>query len=305
MGFFGNLFTKKALQSPDSRGWTRIFDWAPGAWQRHEPYGSDVDVWANPTVFACITLIASDIGKLRPQVQSKTGDGIWNEIETNETELLKKPNKYQNHIQFKEWYLYSKLTRGNAYALKVRDGREVVALQLLDPARTLPLVSDSGDVFYQLDSDNLAGLTDGQIVVPASEIIHDRMNCLFHPLVGLSPIYACAVVATQGNAIQGDSKSFFENGAQPGGMLTAPGAISDSTAARLQADFNKNYGGANKGKVAVAGDGLKYESFRMTSVDAQLIEQLSMTEKTICSAFHVPPYKVGVGPMPTHDNIEA
>jgi HK97 family phage portal protein len=303
---FDDLYEKRALQSPDSRGWTRIFDWAPGAWQRHEPYGTGDDVWVNPTVFSCITLRASDIGKLRPQTQAKTGDGIWVETETEESAILRRPNKYQNHIQFKEWWMYSKLTRGNTYALKVRDGRDrIIGLQLLDPSRTLPLVSESGDVFYQLDSDNLAGLSEGQIVVPASEIIHDRMNCLFHPLVGLSPIYACAVAANQGNAIQSDSKSFFENGAQPGGMLTAPGAISDSTATRLQQQFNANYGGENKGKVAVAGDGLTYASFRMTSVDAQLIEQLGMTEKTICSVFHVPPYKVGVGPMPTHDNIEA
>lgn len=306
MGFLSKLFTKQTLQSPDSRGWTRIFDWAPGAWQRHEPYGAGDDAWANPTVFACITLIASDIGKLRPQIQEKTSDGIWIEVDTDESAVLRRPNKYQNHIQFKECWMYSKLTRGNTYALKVRDSRgKIIGLQLLDPARVLPLVSDSGDVFYRLDEDNLAGLEEGQITVPASEIIHDRMNCLFHPLVGLSPIYACAVAANQGNAIQSDAKSFFENGARPGGMLTAPGPISDETAIRLQRDFNANYSGSNAGKTAVAGDGLGYQSFRMTSVDAQLIEQLGMTEKTICSAFHVPPYKVGVGPMPTHDNIEA
>jgi phage portal protein BeeE len=31
------------------------------------------------------------------------------------------------------------------------------------------------------------------VIVPAREIIHDRFNCLFHPLVGISPLYAAAL----------------------------------------------------------------------------------------------------------------
>jgi phage portal protein BeeE len=43
----------------------------------------------------------------------------------------------------------------------------------------------------------------------------------------------------------------------------------------------------------------------MTAVDSQLIEQLKWSAEAVCSAFHVPAYKIGVGQMPTHDNIEA
>ncbi|WP_416381322.1 hypothetical protein, partial [Klebsiella pneumoniae] len=38
--------------------------------------------------------------------------------------------------------------------------------------------------------------------VPAREVIHDRFNCLFHPLIGLSPIYAAGLAAMQGHHIQ-------------------------------------------------------------------------------------------------------
>ena len=37
------------------------------------------------------------------------------------------------------------------------------------------------------------------------------MNCLYHPLVGLSPIYACGLAAQQGLAIQNGSTEFFGN----------------------------------------------------------------------------------------------
>jgi len=69
--------------------------------------------------------------------------------------------------------------------------------------------------------------------------------------------------------------------------------------------WDTNYSGANAGKVAVLGDGLKFEQMAVNSVDSQLIEQLKWTGENICTAFHVPPYMVGIGPMPTYNNIEA
>ena len=124
--------------------------------------------------------------------------------------------------------------------------------------------------------------------MPAREIIHDLMMPLFHPLIGVSPIYACGIVALQGLNIQANSSQFFASGSNPGGVLTAPGAIDDSTAQRLKACWDANYTGANVGKVAVLGDGLKYEAMSVNAVDAQLIEQLKWTTETVCACYHVP-----------------
>src|SRR5690606_20949887 len=98
----------------------------------------------------CQTLIASDIAKLALRLVEQTKDGIWVEVRNPAfSPVLRKPNGYQNRIQFIESWVLSKLQSGNAYVLKQRDGRGVVkALYVLDPARVTPLVSDSGDVFY-------------------------------------------------------------------------------------------------------------------------------------------------------------
>lgn len=301
---------KSGVLAPvDNRGWQRFLGWVSepfaGAWQAGQSTRME-DVLSYHAVYACITLIASDIGKLAIGIVKQNGK-IWEPFTSPAfSPVLRKPNRYQNHIQFKEWWLTSKLTRGNTYVLKERDARGVVvALYILHPERVLPLVAPDGSIYYQLGQDNLSGLIDGAITVPASEIIHDRMNCLYHPLVGISPIYACGIAAQQGQAIQANSASFFRNMSQPGGMLTAPGSISDETAARLKAAWTTNYGGANVGKVAVAGDGLEFKPFAMSATDAQLIEQLKWTADVVCSVFHVPPYKIGVGDMPKNNNIEA
>lgn len=288
-----------------SSWWPVVRESFPGAWQQNIEVRTD-SVLAFHAVFACITLIAADIGKLRARLVELDDDHVWSEIENGAfSPVLRKPNRYQNAIQFREWWIISKVARGNAYALKQRDARGVVvALYLLDSSRVQPLVADDGSVYYRLGSDNLSGLQETDTVVPASEIIHDRFNCLFHPLVGLSPIFACGLAGTQGLQIQANSSRFFGNMSRPSGILTAPGAIKDETAARLKAKWEENYGGTNVGKVAVLGDGLKYEAISVTAVEAQLIEQLKWTAEVVCSCFHMPAFKVGVGTMPTYQNGE-
>ncbi|QOF71465.1 phage portal protein [Aminobacter sp. SR38] len=302
-------FTRQKAQNlasvADNRGWFRIFESWPGAWQHNVVVDRDLAL-SYHAVFACMTLIASDIAKLRVKYVEKDKDGIWTEVANSAYDpVLRKPNTYQNRIQFWESWVLSKLSRGNTYVLKVRDSRGVVAkLMVLDPNRVIPLVADSGDVYYRLDSDNIVGIEDS-ITVPASEIIHDRFNCLFHPLVGLSPLFAAGVAAMQGSRIQSNSAWFFGNKSQPGGILTAPGAIDDGTAQRLKEAWETKFTGENAGKIAVVGDGLKYEPIGMSAHDSQLIEQLKWTSEVICSVFHVPPYKIGVGQMPSYNNIQS
>lgn len=275
-----------------------------GAWQRNIRWHRDT-VLAHQAVYACITLIASDIGKLRPKLVEKDGDGIWQETESGAfSPVLRKPNRYQNHIQFKEWWFLSKLSHGNSYALKQRDSRNIVtALYLLDPSRVTVLVAPDGSVFYRLSQDNLSGLQEA-IDVPASEIIHDRMNCLFHPLVGTSPIFACGIAAHVGITIQNNSASFFSKGSSPAGLLVGPGTIDEEDAKELQRRWQEGFSGDNSGKIAVMGEGLTYTPLRMTAVDAQMIQHLKWTQETVCSTFHVPPFKIGVGQLPTYNNAE-
>jgi HK97 family phage portal protein len=306
MRFLGFDFGRAKAVSPvdDRRGWYGVVREAfAGAWQKNVEVKVE-SVLAFHAVFSCMTLIASDIAKLRVKLV-ELKDGIW--VETTRpaySPVLRKPNAYQTRLQFWESWMLSKLSRGNTYVLKQRDARNVVVgLHVLDPNRVKALVSESGEVFYEMQADNLAGVT-GSLVVPAREMIHDRFNCLFHPLVGLSPIFANGLASTQGLSIQSNSAVFFANQSRPGGMLVAPGKISKESAEELKANWYQYYGGKNSGKVAVLGDGMKYETLGTTPSDAQMIEQLKWTAEVVCSTFHVPPYKLGIGNMPTSSNVQ-
>lgn len=306
-GLFGGG-QKAVSASPVPRtggGWFSILEENTGNWQRNVEVDYD-GVRAFHAVYSCMTLIASDVSKLRVKLVQQDDDHVWREIDNPAfSPVLRKPNPFQNRIQFWEHYMLSKLSTGNVYVLKRRDNRGVVtALYVLNPRRVTPMVTDQGDVYYQLSADNLSAI-DGDVVVPAREIIHDRMNTIYHPLVGTSPIHAAGVAAMQGLRIQTNATQFFANGARPSGILTAPAAIANETAQRLKAHWESEYSGTNAGKIAVLGDGLRYEPMTMTASDAQVVEQLKWTAEVVCSVFHVPSYKIGVGGgQPNYNNVQ-
>jgi len=313
----GLELTVKAL-SPAMReassshgGWLPLVVREPytGAWQLNVEARRDL-VLAYSAVFACVTLIASDIGKLCLRLVERTADGIWTEANSPAfSPVLRKPNRYQTINKFVEQWIASKLVWGNTYVLKQRDQRGVViALYVLDPCRVKPLVAPDGGIYYELRRDDLSGDLAGMeaetLIVPAREIIHDTMICLFHPLIGVTPIFACGLAATQGLSIQNSSATFFAKGARPSGILTGPAGMTKDQVAQLKADFEGFTSAENAGRIAGFTADVKYTQLSMNAVDAQLIEQLKWTAETVCSCYHVPPYMIGVGPPPPYANVE-
>lgn len=299
---------KSALSAVDTGngGWFGLIrEPFGGAWQRFMPAAAPKDVLAYSAVYSCVSIIAADIAKLRLTLQRRNDDGTATEVVSSPfLPVIQHPNHYQNRLKFIEQWIVSKLIYGNAYALKRRDARGIVTgLYLLPACRVTPLVAADGSVFYQLSRDDLSGVAE-DVTAPASEIIHDTMISLWHPLVGVSPIYACGVAASMGNKIVANSTRFFDNMSRPSGALTAPGVISDETANRLKKAWEENFSGSNIGHLAVLGDGLKYEPMTIPASDAQLIEQLKWTIEDVARCFHVPLFKLG-GPLPPNAGIEA
>lgn len=267
MGFFDYFRKKSLIDVSNQGGWSPIMgvhEPYMGAWQ----YGNELkrtDLTNFHAIFACVSLIASDIGKLKMQTKS-VQNGVLLPTKSHAQRLLKKPNPHQTWQQFAENWINSKLLRGNAYILKERDlFGDIFRLWVLNPDRVKVLVSDKGEVFYQVSHDKLFGLS--ETTVPASEIIHDRFNCFYHPLVGLSPISACAVSAGIGLAIQGSQATLFKNDSRPSGILSVPSAINQAKADEIRTNWRNRYTGANRGDVAVLGDGAKYEQISLSSAD--------------------------------------
>jgi HK97 family phage portal protein len=301
------LKTKGLQLAPLSQGGNGWFPWGiiresfTGAWQQNIELQAG-DALRYFAVYACYRLITTDCGKLGLRLVEQDRYGVWTETESPAfSPVLRKPNHYQTINKYIEQYIGSKLLHGNAYVLKARDQRGVVtALYVLDPTRVTPLVTPDGDVYYELRRDDLSGLSKERVVVPAREIIHDTYVAPYHPLIGLSPIYACGQAAREGLAILSHSTSFFENKSSPEGILTAPPGITPAQADELLAKWKSR----TPGDIAVLAGELKYQPLTMSAVDSELIRQLEMTAQQICGAFGVPPYLVDIGAPPPYANFE-
>lgn len=284
--------------------WGRIEEPFSGAWQQNAELECNTDILCYPTVYACVTRRAEDIGKLPFLLKQEQANGVWATVENPAySPVLRKPNPYQTANQFRESWSLSRDIQGNTYILKRRDQRGVVIeLYPLDPMRVMPMVSDNGAVFYQLYGDPLNTLPNGypaeNLIVPASEIIHDRGPTLHHPLIGVPPLCAAYWPAVKNLRILKSSATFFGNNAQPGGLLTAPAGMSEADAQAVRSYWSSAYTGVNAGKVAVIGADMKFTSFAMKGADSQLVEQMQYSDRQICQAFHIPPYVVGVGEIP-------
>jgi HK97 family phage portal protein len=285
--------------------WPTVREPYTGAWQLNDPLTTE-SAFANPSVFGAVSRISQDISKIAPPLLlERDRHGFWTET-TNPaySPVLRRPNHYQTAQQFIEMWVLSKVAWGNTYVLKCRDERTVVnALHILDPARVKVLTAPDGSVYYELQSNELAGMpaSSQPIVVPARELIHDRWNCLYHPLCGIAPLSAIAGAIAQAKAIQDNSTTFFAKGARPSGVLIAPTKLDPQSAARLKADA-ANF---KSGEILIAELGMKYESVSTSAVDAQVIEQLGWTEEKICEVLGLPISILNSSKQPPYANAEA
>ncbi|KAF1721960.1 phage portal protein [Pseudoxanthomonas wuyuanensis] len=296
------LAISPVTQNPRA-GWNPLVIHEPfaGAWQRNLPL-TQATVACYSTVYACLARISGDIAKLPFRLMQRDSHGLWVEVRNPAySALLRKPNHYQTPGQFRADWILSKLQRGNTYALKERDERNVVAkLFIIDPTFVEPMVTPTGDVYYCLtyNGNSLDGHSNQQIMVPASEIIHDREMTLHHPLIGIAPLAAATLAASKNIQIQRNASTFFSNGAQPGGILTAPAGMREEDAKTVKEYWDANFTGDNRGKVGVIGADMKFTAFAFNSADSQLVEQLRYSDEQICHAFGIPPFKVGIGSIP-------
>lgn len=305
MRLFGYELSLRSLRSATGGWWPIVHEPYTGAWQANESLTLE-SALANPSVYGCVSRISQDIAKIAPPALIEEDDqGFWTPVRNSAySPVLARPNRYQTPQQFYEQWVLSKLLYGNTYILKGRDDRGVVnQLDILNPLQVKVLVAPDGSVYYELQPDDLAGIAadPAPLVVAAKDIIHDRWNCLWHPLVGVPPLYAIAGAVAQAKLIQDSGTAFFAKGGRPGGVLIAPTKLDPATTQRIKADLAT----LKAGEVLVAESGMKWEPSATTAVDAQVIQQLGWTEETVAKCFGMPISILNSSKQPPYANAEA
>jgi hypothetical protein len=201
-------------------------------------------------LFACITLIASDISKMCLRLMEQDEKtGIWKEATSASfSPVLRKPNRYQTRIKFIENWVVSKLSRGNTVVLKERDARGVVvALYILDWGRVKPLVAPNGSVYYQLEcGQSRRRRRAGRGACKRDHPRHDGA-AVSSAVRRLAACLRAAWLRCRASRSRTIRVAFFSNGATPSGVLTAPGEIERPDAERFKKEWEEKFTGQNAG----------------------------------------------------------
>ncbi|MGG6893812.1 phage portal protein [Rhizobium sp. BR 315] len=112
---------------------------------------------------------------------------------------------------------------------------------------------------------------------------------------GRSPIQLAALSMGIAVAVEDATSTAAQSGFSAGGILSAPGAISDETAARLQKTVQDNFSGTDKaGRVMVAGDGITLQQFALSAKDSELVANRQFNAYLVAQAYGTPPETVGL-----------
>lgn len=259
-------------------------------------------------VIACVSMLCEDFAKCTPHVLRGDGQGGSREATDHELyNLLYQPNDWQNYFEFAEMMQFSLVMRGNAYAVKIRNGRGgVVRLVPVNADWVAMWESPGGGLFYRITPSGLhmmAELAGQPFLIPAEDVLHVR-GFSQNGLMGVSRITFAKEAVGLALAYERQAAQWMGQGASLSGVLTTDAKLTTEAAERMSADWKERKSGLqNSGKIVVLEQGLKYQTIAMTAVDAEFIAQRGLQIQEIARSFRIPAHMIGALERATNNNI--
>lgn len=215
--------------------------------------------------------------------------------------IFKKPNRFLNGFEWRQMIMGHLLLRGNAFNEIIEDRRgNILELMPLHPDRTKIQILDGGEYRY-IHTEN-----DGtQRPIPRGKVWHLR-GMSSNGIIGLSVIECARESLGLGLSAQAYGARFFANDAKPvSGWIEYPGKFADRAArAVFRESVQEAQAAANRGKMMVLDNGMKYHEIGITNTDAQFLESRKFQVADVARWFGVPLHKLGDLDRATFSNIE-
>jgi len=255
--------------------------------------GSSSDAALNTSTAArAVSLISSAYGSADVTLYRLAADGSpVPATDHNLYHLLMSGTSELSAFELKSQMMRSLLSWGEAFALMDfgSDG-QIVNITPLDFQNVGVEILGNGRIQYRV-SDPLRNYK--QDVYSSNQIFHAKHAPLNGR--GRSPLSLAAlsmgIASDYERSISADARIGFK----AGGVLSAPGAISDETASRLKTSLENGYmGRQGAGKIVVVGDGMSFTRMNFSSADMQTLEHRKFNSYAVAQAFGTPPDSVGL-----------
>lgn len=208
--------------------------------------------------------------------------------------VLDSPNPRQRPTAFKLTTFANAITWGNAYALKVRNGADIVTqtwpihpskirVESVEPDAAAP----DGKVFLYTQPNGR------QTVLTSWEIFHLPYVSI-DGIVGLSALECFRRSLSIGLAAEESAGATFANGSRLSGVLTTADQLDEVQAKRWKARWRELYSGPQSaGDIAIIDNGGDFKPITIPPNDAQLLESRKWTVTEIARMVGVPPHMIG------------
>jgi HK97 family phage portal protein len=263
--------------------------------------------WGEPAIRqACIDAYAQTIASMDLELTRATAKGGTEVIKAGVIpDVLRQPNTYQTRSDFILNLIWNLLEWGNGYAVleRKRNG-DVVGMHLVQARNTVPYIDgQTKAIYYALGGNPL--VPEGiDYLVPQRDVLHVRLHCPTHPLVGVSPIVACALALAANTAITAQQAHFFNQMARPSGVLSTEASLTRDQINMLRAAWDAQSQGLNAGGVPILSNGMKWQPMSISSQDSEIQAAYNMTIEDVARAFRVPLPLVGSMQGATYNNVE-
>lgn len=252
-------------------------------------------------VFACVRVLSETLASL-PIIlyrRLKNGDKERATDEPLYDILHNAPNDEMAPINYKESMMVSLCLGGDGYSQKIKNYMgEVIGLIPLDYNNVKCKREENGQLVYKVKVKN------EWKTYTRADIFHIPGLSL-NGLNGLTPISYAAEAVKLGLNYEKFGNRFFENGANPGGVIEHPGILGDDAATRIRKDFAERYSGlVNTGKPILLEEGMKYTALTVKQADAQYLESRKFQTEDIARIFRVPLHLIQNLDRATNNNIE-
>jgi len=224
----------------------------------------------NSTFYRGCFLIAGSIGMLPLHLIRRKPDGTTEKAKNHPLfkVLHRRPNSYQTAIEFKSYMQLVALLDGNAYALVIRQGRDVRELIPLPRRSVKPKLSDSFSLTFEY-----CRPTGGTVTLQQREVFCFRSPMSLDGLSGMGLLEVAAESLGLAMVAQRAAGRLVSKGMMAGGALESDKTLGAEAIENLKASMAENYTGPDAaGDWMVLEEGLKAKPFAGSAKDAQLAE---------------------------------
>lgn len=239
-------------------------------------------------------VIAQEVSKIEFELYTvgiSNGEIVYNEIESHPLlDLLDRPNMETQKSDSMYIIQSHKKLAGDAFWLKIRNGRQVVGLRTLPPDKIrLNLQSPTPDDPTVIASYQYIDVINGQkidITYDPRDIVHFKKPNPNNPFRGIGAVEAFAETIDLDNLTSETTKKFFQNGAITNFVLSTESKINDDQLKRLKAEMRSTYEGAsNAYKAMILGGGLKPVNISYSNKELEFLAQLEWYRDKIMVGF--------------------